>query len=62
MRTLALSPSLLLLDEFTSNLDNESVMLMEKQVNDAKKYGTAIVLVSHDSEQIKRLSDEVIEL
>ena len=31
MRTLALSPSLLLLDEFTSNLDNESVMLMEKQ-------------------------------
>ena len=62
MRTLALSPSLLLLDEFTSNLDNESVILMEKQVNDAKECGAAIVLVSHDSEQIERLSDEVIEL
>ena len=58
MRTLALSPSLLLLDEFTSNLDNESVILMEKQVNDAKECGAAIVLVSHDSEQIERLSDE----
>ena len=62
MRTLALSPSLLLLDEFTSNLDNESVMLMEKQVNDAKECGAAIVLVSHDTEQIERLSDDVIEL
>ena len=62
MRTLALSPSLLLLDEFTSNLDNESVILMEKQVNDAKECGAAIVLVSHDTEQIERLSDDVIEL
>ena len=62
MRTLALSPSLLLLDEFTSNLDNESVMLMEKQVNDANECGAAIVLVSHDTEQIERLSDDVIEL
>ena len=62
VRTLALSPSLLLLDEFTSNLDNESIVLMEKLVNEAKECGTAIVLVSHDSKQIERLGDEVITL
>lgn len=62
IRTLGLSPSLLLLDEFSSNLDSESTQIMEEIVLSVKKLGAAIVLVSHDLEQVSRLADEVLDL
>ena len=62
IRTLGLSPSLLLLDEFTSNLDAESTQIMEQLVLSVKELGAAVVLVSHDSNQVERLADEVLNL
>lgn len=61
-RAVMLSPKVLLFDEPTSALDNESKDNVEKLFNTLKKQGLSIILVSHDMEFAKNVSDEIIRL
>jgi len=62
-RALAIRPQVLFLDEFTSNVDEKSIEVLEetiKMVN--QNYGTTIFLVTHDTHQAYKLANEVINL
>lgn len=62
-RGLVFKPKLMLLDEPTSNIDPESIKVMEKQILDYnKKEKGTVVIVTHNLEQSKRLCDEVYYL
>ncbi len=53
------SPGALLLDEPTANLDSGNTQRVEDLITDyAKKQSTAVIVVSHDTEQLDRLSDQ----
>ena len=56
-RALQLSPQVLLLDEPTSALDPEAVGAAEEVIRAQAAGGVAVLLVSHDPEQRKRLGD-----
>ena len=60
-RALVLEPPVLLFDEPSSSLDGEATMRLEKVMMELAKDRT-IILVTHDREQIERLSDNTIEL
>jgi len=57
VRVLAGSPRVLLLDEPTGPLDQDSVTRVEELLAERLRNGAAIVLVTHDSEQASRLGD-----
>jgi tungstate transport system ATP-binding protein len=62
-RALAIKPQVLFLDEFTANVDEKTIALLEdviKRVN--RDYTSTIFLVTHDTHQAYRLADEVINL
>jgi len=58
-RALALSPSMLLLDEPTSSLDPHSKQMIEASLLDMAER-MPLLCVSHDMEQAKRLGDDII--
>jgi putative ABC transport system ATP-binding protein len=58
IRALLPSPPVLLLDEPTGPLDEESVVLVETLLRERLTSGTAIVLVTHDPNQARRLGDQ----
>lgn len=62
-RALVFQPKLLLLDEFTSNIDPEYINTMENEIIKFHKQtkGT-IVIVTHNIEQSKRLCHNIISL
>ena len=60
-RALALDPVLLLLDEPTSSLDAGSRDVVEASVAGLRGRRT-VLLVSHDTDQVARLCDAVVEL
>lgn len=62
-RGLVFSPKLILLDEPTSNIDPESIKVMEKQIIEynKEKNGT-VIIVTHSLEQSKRLCDQMFYL
>jgi putative ABC transport system ATP-binding protein len=62
-RTLAVEPSVLLLDEPTSALDERARDAIESTLRDLRaRLGLSLVLVTHDLEQARRMSDWVVRL
>lgn len=62
-RALALEPKVLLLDEPTSHLDEESRDVIEGALSTLRENsGISLILVTHDREQAERLSEHVVEL
>ncbi len=62
-RTLATRPSVLLMDEPTSMLDHDNALLLERLVRRLiGEDGVAVVWVTHDSAQIRRLADWVVQI
>lgn len=59
-RALVFEPELLLLDEPTANIDPQSIMVMERVLqNFHEKNRPTIIMVTHNIQQAKRLSKEV---
>ena len=62
-RALVFIPKLLLLDEPMSNIDPESIKIMEREIiNFYKSKKATIVIVTHNLEQSKRLCHNIINL
>jgi putative ABC transport system ATP-binding protein len=62
-RTLALQPSVLLLDEPTAALDDTTRAAIEGTLRDLReRLGLSFVLVTHDLDQAARLADRVLVL
>jgi len=62
LRAIEDRPKVLLLDEPTSALDPASVTALEEIVRERMVDGCAVVLTSHDPEQVERLADSVMTL
>ena len=61
IRTLALEPDLLLLDEPVSGIDKNGMELFYETIDKLKKtHDMAIILVSHDLEYVRKYADEVV--
>jgi tungstate transport system ATP-binding protein len=56
-RALALQPSVLILDEFTSGLDLSTTLVVEEVVRKVAKAGAVVVLATHDLAQARRMAD-----
>ncbi len=52
-------PRLLVLDEPTEGLDSQTRMALRRLIVDLKSEGTAILLISHDAEDVRALADRV---
>ncbi len=61
-RALALQPDLLVLDEFTANLDGPNVSILEKLVKEHLKRGGGVVMATHNPFQAKRMADDSMVL
>jgi len=62
-RAAVLRPELLLLDEFTANLDPPNIKMLEKAVKDYREStGCTVILVSHNPFQAQRLAERCIFL
>lgn len=62
-RALVFGPRLLLLDEPTSNIDPESIKIMEREIMRFNKDTKAtVVIVTHNLDQSKRICDNIIYL
>jgi tungstate transport system ATP-binding protein len=58
-RALATEPEILVLDEPTSNLSPAATTAIEALVDEARKAGTRVAMITHDLGQARRLADEV---
>lgn len=58
-RVLLPDPDVLMLDEPHTGLDQEAIQLLNEIIMEKKESGTAIILISHDFEQVVNLSDKV---
>ena len=61
-RAMVLRPKLLLLDEPTAGLDREILPIFEACLASLREQGTTVVLASHDGDQARRLTGEVLTL
>ena len=59
-RALMTGPSVLFLDEATSNLDPASVQMIETITGEAAASGTKVIAVTHDIGQARRLAGSVL--
>ncbi len=63
LRTLAVSPLVLLLDEPTSNLDRKNIAQVEEVIeNYKKKHDPVIIWVTHDKGQLKRVASRIFKI
>ena len=62
VRALMLNPKYLLLDEVTSSLDVEQIAVILSHLEDIKKRGVGVVLVTHLLNFAKSVSDQIIFL
>jgi tungstate transport system ATP-binding protein len=58
-RAMACAPDMLFLDEPTASLDPASTHAIEGLIADAHSAGIAIVMVTHDAGQARRLGDDI---
>lgn len=56
------NPRMILLDEPTNALDEESVKKLRELLLEYREKGALIILASHDKEELSALSDEVYEI
>jgi tungstate transport system ATP-binding protein len=62
-RALAVKPQVLFLDEYTANVDEKSIVVLDEVVATVRQNSnTTVFLVTHDTRQAHRLADEVINL
>ena len=61
-KAFALSPTLLILDEPTAPLGQDSVMLLFDRVRSAASSGTAVVYITHRLAEVRELADRVTVL
>ncbi|MFC1591891.1 ABC transporter ATP-binding protein [Thermodesulfobacteriota bacterium] len=62
-RALAIDPEVLLLDEFSANVDSENRKIIEKIIQTINsRYGTTIFFTTHYFDQAYRLADQVVHL
>ena len=61
-RAIVNNPPLLVADEPTGNLDPETSLEIMKIFNSINKWGTTIVMATHDREMVNRLKKRVIQL
>ena len=62
-RGLVFGPELLLLDEPTSNIDPDSIKIIEREiVNFNRETKATIVIVTHNMEQSKRLCENIFDM
>jgi len=61
-RTLLTGPEVVLMDEPTSSLDPDSRLAIERLARELADTGLAIVWVTHDLDQVRRLSDRTYVL
>lgn len=60
-RTLAQKPSLIMADEFLSELDEETMNMVLKEVTDyVRKSGAALLVVEHDISRAKSMADRLL--
>ena len=63
LRLLSNRPRVLLLDEPTANLDPENTRRIETVITDYRReHAAAVIWVSHDSEQVKRIANRLFKL
>lgn len=62
LRTLSLDPQVLLLDEPTAALDAEASVRVEALVQQRLHAGVAVIWVTHDLSQAKRMAKRVLQL
>jgi ribose transport system ATP-binding protein len=59
-RSLSQQPSVLIIDETTTALSQKGLKRMYEIIFEQKKKGTAILIISHDLDEVKKLCDEVV--
>jgi ABC-type iron transport system FetAB ATPase subunit len=62
IRTLVTQPDVLLLDEPTSSLDQESIAAVESLLVIERQRGMILILVTHDAEQATRLGNQTMHI
>ena len=62
IRLLCLKPQVLLLDEPTASLDEKNVQAVENLIKEFQYAGGAVIWVSHDPSQIKRVADRQYQI
>ncbi|MEK9861454.1 MAG: ABC transporter ATP-binding protein [Alphaproteobacteria bacterium] len=61
-RVLAMRPGMLMLDESTNSLDQQTVTLMENHIRNLADQGLPVIWVTHSLDQAKRLADRVVQI
>ncbi len=61
-RALILSPDILLADEPTGNLDDDTSWEIVKLLSDINVLGTTVIMATHDTDIVKKLNKRTIEL
>ncbi|MFL0246669.1 ABC transporter ATP-binding protein [Candidatus Clostridium stratigraminis] len=62
IRTLMFKPEILLLDEVTSALDVDNTLIVENVMKSLNQSGTAIIWVTHNSQQSRRNSHKLLTI